>query len=155
TAGASPRNVLILCDFAARHIGTVRDHLAAFKTYSANNVCIADTRTAARIGLELDQFDVVVLHYSIIISSRDYLPLDLANKIRDFSGYKTLFIQDEYRWVDRTVAAIADLGVHVIYSVVNEEVVDKIYHHPSIRHVRRKIVLTGYVPEQLTRRRVP
>jgi hypothetical protein len=155
TAGASPRNVLILCDFISRRIGTVRDHLTAFKTYSANNVCIADTRTAARVSLELDQFELIVLHYSIIISSSDYLPRNLADKIREFAGCKILFIQDEYRWVDRTVAAILDLGIHQIYSVVNKEVIDKIYHHPSIRHVRRKSVLTGYVPEELTRQPVP
>lgn len=143
------RNVLVLCDFAFRHIGTVHDHLAAFKKYSANEVCIADTRTASRLSLDLKLFDVVVLHYSLIISLESSLPKALAGAIRDFDGYKVLFIQDEYRWVDRTAAAISDLGLHLIYSVANEEAIDSIYHHPSISHVRRRPTLTGFVPEEL------
>jgi hypothetical protein len=84
-----------------------------------------------------------------------YPPRNPADKIREFGGYKILFIQNEYRWVDRTVAAVLNLVVHQIYSVVNKEVIDKIYHHPSIRHLRHKSVLTDYVPEDLTRRPVP
>lgn len=149
------RDVLILCDFGTRHIGTVRDHLEAFKRYSQNTICVADVRSSHIMKTNFSIFDVVVLHYSIVISSESHVSSSMARKIREFRGYKVLFIQDEYRWVDRTAAAIANLGVDLIYSVINEELVDRVYHHTTIRHVRRNVTLTGFVPEQLTIRPVP
>lgn len=149
------RNVLILCDAETRRVGTIGDHLAAFGKYSAHRVCIVDTPSAAKFDIDLGKFDVVVLHYSLIISSARQVSPAIAAKIRAFAGYKIVFIQDEYRWVDRSVAAIADLGIDLIYTVINPEAVDRIYHHPSIAHVRRKVTLTGFVPEELTRLAVP
>lgn len=149
------RYVLILCNAESGHIGTVRDHLAAFCEYSRNAVFIADTPSAAKFDIDLGMFDAVVLHYSLIISSPRHVPPAIAERIRAFTGYKILFIQDEYRWVDRTAAAIADLGIDLIYSVINPEAIDRVYHHPSISHVRRKATLTGFVPEELTTLAVP
>lgn len=148
-------SVLVLCDFWPRRIGTVRDHLNAFRIHSKHNVCLVDPRTVVPIGLDLTAFDVIVLHYSLIISSEAYLPPPVAKMISRFNGYKVLFIQDEYRWVDRTVAAIAELGIDVMYSVVNTGVMDQVYNHESISHVRKKTTLTGFVPEELTKLPVP
>lgn len=151
---AERRRVLLLCDFDTRHIGTISDHLTAFKSYSENEICVVDALSAARTNIAFDEFDALVVHYSLAVSK---LPLQrkLAAKIRGYTGYKIVFIQDEYRWVDATVTAIADLGIHVIYSVVNEQIIDAIYHHESIRGVRRRRTLTGFVPDALTAMPVP
>lgn len=149
-APAEPMNVLVIGDFWSRRISTVRDHLAAFRSYSRNRICFVTSRTHARLGVDFSVFDVLVLHYSVIITNESYISSSLADQIRNFRGYKVLFIQDEYRGVDRTVAAIADLGVDVVYSAVNEDVRDLIYYHETIRDVRRKTTFTGFVPEDLT-----
>ena len=47
------------------------------------------------------------------------------------------------------------LGIDIVYSVINEDVRDMVYHHESIRHVRRKTTLTGFVPEALLSVSVP
>jgi hypothetical protein len=152
--GAAGHRVLLLCDFHFRYIGTIRDHLAAFKAYSAHEICLVDARSAASVDVRFDVFDAVVVHYSMIVSAA-YMPESVAQRIRDYNGYKILFIQDEYRWVNATVAAIADLGIDLIYSVLNKEAADAIYHHATIRGVRRLHTLTGFVPEDLTIRSVP
>ena len=149
------RNVLVLHNALACHIGTVADHLDAFRLYSSNDVYICDAFSFSKRDVDLERFDVVVLHYALVISSDRDIQADLAAKLRAYRGYKVLFIQDEYRWVDRTVAAMADLGIDVVYTVINEEAVDQVYHHPQIAHVRRKVTLTGFVPEELTGRTVP
>jgi len=150
-----PLNVLILCEFNFCHIGTVSNHLEAFKLYSRNNVFVLDSCSTAALEIDLNQFDIVVLHYSLVILDQRYIPMTLVKRLRAFVGYKVLFIQDEYRGVDSTVEAISDLGIHLIYSVINEDTIDAVYHHQGIRHVRRKTTLTGFVPEQLTTRSVP
>lgn len=151
---AERRRVLLLCDFDCRHIGTISDHLAAFKTYSENEICIVDARSSVRANIAFDEFDALVVHYSVTISAAK-LPEQVAAKIRGYRGYKIAFIQDEYRWVDATAAAIADLGIYLIYSVVNEQVIDAIYHHEAIRGVRRRHTLTGFVSDALTTVPVP
>ena len=151
----SPLDVLIIYSSQSCHVSTIQDHISSFYYYSRNNVYPMDYIITNHWNIDLDDFDVLVFHYSIVISMASYISNALAQRIRDFRGYKVLFIQDEYRWVDRTVEAMADLSVHVIYTVVNPDVVDKIYHHPSIHHVRRKVVLTGYVPDKMVRARVP
>ncbi|MGI8527241.1 MAG: hypothetical protein ACR2K5_13905 [Pseudolabrys sp.] len=152
---AGALNILIICDFLANRVGTVRDHLGAFADFSSNKFCFVDVRTCRDFNIDLNVFDCVVFHYSIVISGNSYLPDSFAEKLRRYAGYKVLFIQDEYRFVDRTAAAMADLGVDVIYSVINEDVRDQIYRQDCIKHVRRKPTLTGFVPEQLAQVRVP
>ena len=148
-------DVLIIYSSYAFHVPTVQEHVLSFRHYSNNNVVFLDYSISGYWDINLNDFDVLVFHYSIVISMESYLPKKLAQKIRNYFGYKVLFIQDEYRWVDRTVRSIADLGINVIYTVVNPEVVDKIYHHPEVSHVRRKMILTGYVSEQMIHARVP
>jgi hypothetical protein len=79
-------NVLIITDFLANHIGTVRDHLAAFANFSRNRVSFVDCRTCPYLHIDLSDFDCIVLHYSVVISSSDYLPKSFAEKLRKFQG---------------------------------------------------------------------
>jgi hypothetical protein len=148
------RNVLVLCDNDVLHVGTIRDHLNAFKQYSRNHICIADARSADHLGSRLNDFDALVIHYSVPIG-KSFLPAPLVDRIRSYNGYKVVFIQDEYRWVNNTVGTIADLGIHAIYSVVNEDAAEAIYHHDCIKQVRRLHTLTGFVPRHLVTAKVP
>jgi len=150
-------NILLLCAEAARHTGTVDLHIQAFKQYSRHNVVILDSFVAAQLDFDMEMFDVIVFHYSIVISLPHYLPQKLARKISDFDGPKVLFIQDEFRWVDRTSQAARRLGISVIFTVVNvnEDVIRKIYRDSYFDHVRFEQTLTGFVPENLIAKEVP
>lgn len=147
-------SILILCDFASRKIGTIREHLDAFKRYSENSICFIDPKCIPLLGVRFDDFDAVVIHYSIVIA-KEYLSAAVAARIRSYRGYKIVFIQDEYRWVNETGRAIFDLGIDVIYSVVNADVIDKIYYQDNIKRVRRRFTLTGFVSRDLVQLEVP
>ncbi len=148
-------NILLLCDQCARHIGTVEDHIQAFLTRSRHNVLALDARGGATIDLDLERFDVVVTHYSVAIGYPGHVPASLAAKIKAFPGTKIAFLQDEYRWIDASAAAIRDLGIDVLFTVTNPEVTRKIYHHPWFDDVRIEHTLTGFVPEDLCHRSPP
>jgi hypothetical protein len=151
-APSGKRRILIICDFGCRYINTISDHLNAFKSYSKNDICLVDAHSAVRSRIPFQEFDGLVLHYS---ASAAQLPPWVAERVRAFNGYKAIYIQDEYRWVDATAAAVASLGIGAMFTAVNSEVIDRIYYHESIREVRRRRTLTGFVPEYLTRIAVP
>ncbi len=148
-------NILLLCAEAARHTGTVADHLTAFEKFSRHNVVVLDSFIAGEISINLDLFDVVVFHYSMVISMPSYLSKGMAKRLAEFKGVKILFIQDEYRWVDRTSTAIRKLGISVIFTVANKQAIRPIYRDPYFDTVRFEQTLTGFVPEQLLSRKVP
>ena len=149
------RSILMLCDDDPGHAGNVLDHLEAFRRHSQHEISFFNPRRGdSDESLDLDEFDVVVIHYTIVVTVDAYLPARLAKKVAAYSGLKIQFIQDEYRWVDEITAKIRELGIDLLYSLVPEDAVPRIYGE---RLPRTDIVTTlaGYVPEGLADRQVP
>src|SRR5215469_1835745 len=111
-------DVLVLADTSSKHINTVRDHLDSLRESSRNRVVVIDYRYFNRSILDrsisFDRFDVVVLHYSVVVSDRGRLSVYFRERLARFAGLKVIFIQDEYRWIDATAKGIASCGFHVI-----------------------------------------
>ncbi|NJN40029.1 MAG: hypothetical protein HC807_03030 [Gammaproteobacteria bacterium] len=142
--------ILLLCDFNEGSAGTIVDHVRAFPEYSRHRFWILSNRGDLPIGLELERFDGIVLHYSIIISYDSYLSPLARGAIRRFGGFKAVYVQDDYRWIDRTVAAMQYLRVNAIFGLAPREVIDEVYSPSRLPDVDRNTVLAGYVPEHLT-----
>ena len=153
----SPRlSILLLCDDRRTHANTVLDHIGSFLRFSIHDVVTFNPcGLAASRYLDLDQFDVVVIHYSIFIISDYYLAPAFKEKIREFAGLKVQFIQDEYRWVDRISATMRELGVNVLFTCVGESSLPKIWNEDRLPGVLKVPTLTGYVPEGLSAVRAP
>ena len=83
-------NLLLLCANTARHTGTVDTHIRAFKKYSQHNVVTLDSSAAGKIDFDVELFDAIVFHYSIIISLPQFLSDELAQSITAFGGPKVL-----------------------------------------------------------------
>jgi hypothetical protein len=154
-SSAHPLRCLVLADFAAFPIGTVERHIAAFREFSAHEIQVAHVRALDFLRFDVNRFDVIVFHYSIVIAKGFHLSERLRAKCSTARGLKVLFIQDEYRWIDATAEAIGELGISVLFTVVNREVVERIYHHPWLKGVRKELTLTGFVDETLLGIEVP
>lgn len=139
--------VLLITQTASEKIGTVRDHVEALVGGLDADVFKVDCSVASL--LNLGAFDIVILHYSLVIVSPSYISIELAGKLRAFDGLTILFIQDEYRWIDRTAVAMRDLSVDVVFSLVHPAIVRKIYHHPWCDRIRFEHTLTGFVSAEL------
>lgn len=150
-----PLSVLLICSGPTANIGTVLDHIAAFKTQSIHDITIADATFVSVAAIELDSFDVLVFHYSIVLSDSNHIRPELAERIRTFCGLKVAFIQDEYRWIDRQNTAIEDFGISLLYTVTNPDVTRQIYRTSYFEKVRIEHTLTGFVPESLLTYPVP
>jgi hypothetical protein len=146
---------LMIVAFEALLTGTVARHTAALRGLSAHEVIVVHVGTLNRWKLDLSRFDVVVFHYSIAIAKGFHLGSSLRNRLARAKALKVLYIQDEYRWIDATAEAIKELGISVLFTVVNEDAVGKVYHHSWLKSVRKETTLTGFVDEQLLQVEVP
>ena len=73
-------NFLILYDGAALHTNTVRDHLQSFGLFSRHQVYYAHAVNEAPLDFSLDQFDVVIVHYSVRLCQRWHISPPIARR---------------------------------------------------------------------------
>lgn len=151
---ARPRlNALMLYDDNSTHVGTIMEHLEAFRRYSEHKFDFLpatgnlDLPGSAPLLLDFTAYDAVIVHYSVRLSLEEHLDPQVAGAIAAYRGPKLLFIQDEY---DRTETArcwMERLGIDAVFTNVPAESLDIIY--PRNRFPRMDFIptLTGYVPE--------
>jgi hypothetical protein len=151
-----PRSVLLLCRTTRAEAGNVAEHIGALEHLSRHDVRTFNPvdRPDAAALLDLDEFDVVVIHYTIVATLERYLPAVLRDKIARFRGLKVQFVQDEYRWIDAVTAGMRQLGIGVLFTCVPERELPKVYGDrvPGLRTVA---TLPGYVPDALVGEPVP
>ncbi len=141
--------ILLICDDRRGHANTVLDHIEAFRRFSRHQVRTFNTKAMSRsLALDLNEFDAVVIHYSVVLSDAHYVAPHFRDKLRRFAGLKVQFIQDDYRWVDQATAASRDVGINVLFTIAPEPAAGQLYDE-RLPGVRRVQTLTGYVPDNL------
>src|SRR2546423_4907410 len=152
---SAPLSILLLADERPDHAANVLQHIAALRDLSGHQVKtfnpVGETRPRS---LALDQFDVVVIHYSLLVIGESYLPAWLAADIAAFRGLKVQFIQDEYRSIDAITAKMRELGIGLLFSVVPPSEVPKLYAD-RVPGMTTVTTLTGFVPDELLRYPAP
>jgi glycosyl transferase family 1 len=152
---ASPLELLLLTYSDAPTAGTVTDHLNALGTLSRHRFRQRRIKGNLPDFLDLSRFDGVILHYSVIACQEYYVSPSARARLARFRGLKAIFIQDEYRFVDRTIAAMRDLGINLLFTCVPESEIEKVYPEQALPNTVKQNVLTGYVPPHLPSRAVP
>lgn len=138
-------SVLLLCDDRPSHAPNVLEHIRAFPRYSQNSFDLFNPRGIARSRfLRFDAYDVVVIHYTVVL----YLSEWFREQLAAFAGLKIQFIQDEYRRVDALTAQMRELGIDLLYSSVPRDAVPSVYGS-RLPGVDILPTLTGYVPADL------
>lgn len=147
-------NILLLCDLTCP-AATIRDHVSSIKQFSAHNIYVLQILGNLPGSLKLDKFDAILIHYTLIISMDSYLSATARERLSRYAGIKAVFIQDEYRFIDRTVAALQEIKADVLFTVVPEDTVEEIYPSQKLPDLHKVTILTGYVPQELTKLSVP
>jgi hypothetical protein len=151
----APLNVLLLCDYQSSIAATVADHIHALMRLSENRIYRLSMLGDIPKNLDLSRFDVLIVHYTLVACMDFYVSREARARIAQFAGLKALFIQDEYRHVNASAAAMRELGIHVLFTCVPEPEIEKVYPESKLPGVRKINVLTGYVPAELLGRKVP
>ena len=144
-----PLQLLLLWDRTERVASTLRQHVAALQSYSVHRVHPIAVFGELPPRLQLERFDGIVIHYSLVACHDDYVSPAMRQAIAKFPGVKAMFIQDEYRHVNRTIAAMQAMGIHAVFTCVPSDEIEKVYPAAKLPNVIRHNVLTGYVDESL------
>lgn len=147
-------NILLLCDLSCP-AATIRDHVFSIKQYSQHKIYILQIRGNLPPSIDLEKFDAIYLHYTLVICMDTYLSPSARQRLRNYQGLKAVFIQDEYRFINQTVAALQELAATVLFTVVPADTVEKIYPAEKLPGLEKITILTGYVPQNLTQISVP
>jgi len=144
-------DILFLCDYAWKNTaGTIIDHCQAFQRYSRHNYFYVNpVMSAMPTWLNLNHFDVIIIHYSIYTLGDTYLNAKWRAAIRDSGARKVLFIQDEYRQVNAFIERMKELSIDVLYTCYPPGEIDKVYTEQALPGVTKISTLTGYVPAYL------
>ena len=157
--GEKSLNVLLLAN-EGYTAGCCSDYIRAIKNNSRHSVTIRNPMPKSRLDKLLgrprirlknesgEDYDVVIIHYSISILFNDYVSRYLRKSLRAFKGIKIQVIQDEYRWVDRMMSEMVYLGIDGILSLVEKHKLDEVYHHPDLKDVLKVSSLAGYVSNE-------
>lgn len=153
---AQPRlEILLLCEYKESSAGAIVDHIHAFPRFSRHRVRVLSFLGDLPEGIALDRFDCVIVHYSLIVSHDTYLSPATRSRLRAWRGFKAVFVQDDYRWIDATVSALAYMRINALFPLTRHDIMEQVYPTAKLLGVRKETVLPGYVPEALLERRVP
>lgn len=148
--------ILILYHLPLYSHSASAEYLQAFSKHSKHVIQTFDCyRNDLPDNINLDQFDVVILHYSVIIVSDSYLTPYTRLLLNRFKGLKALIIQDEYRWINQTISCMNFIDFDVLLTCVPNHEVEKVYPTSIFPNLKKVNVLTGYVSEEMQARQSP
>lgn len=140
--------ILLLAD-TGHHTGAVQDHIRAVTADLAYDWVIENPLVCKLLHkLDLNTFAGIGIHYSIKPYSSYYLPKPLAQAISQFPKFKFIFLQDEFRCVNKNIHAILSLKIQTLFTLVEPRYYAKAYAalQPQVELIT---VLTGYVGNNL------
>ena len=152
---ARPLEVLLVCDRPREVAATLHHHIDGLTGLSRHRITPLPMLGDLPSRLDLERFDAIVVHWSLVAAADAYISPAARARIGAFGGLKAAFIQDEYRFVDRSVAAFRKLGIHILFTCVPPDEIEKVYPAAKLPGVRKVNTLTGYVDPALLRSSVP
>jgi hypothetical protein len=144
-------NVLILCDYhlPGSNANALADHINSFQKHSRHNIFVLSNVGDLPADFNLEGFDVLVIHYSIVVIGMSYLSEYAKDRIANYKGLKVQYIQDEYREINRFQIEIDRLGIDLLFTCVPQQLWKYTYPDYILPWLMLRPTLTGYVPEAL------
>ena len=142
-------NILFLAD-TTHHTKAVTDHIKAITTSEDIHWHVVNPLVCKTIDkFDFSMFDAIGLHYSVKPYNHYYLSRSLKKKITEFQGTKFLFLQDEYQRVNQVQEFLYALGFDLLFTLVNQTIIDKAYPDSRLSTLQKIPVLTGYVQDDM------
>ena len=159
--GTSHLNILLLAD-TDHPANCVREHIRSIATSTRHNVVVRSPidprrrihrllKPKPKILLQTAAgrtFDVIIIHYSLCILYKYYIPEYLRKLLREFKGIKIQIIQDEYRNINSMMENISDIGINGVLSSLAPHNIQKVYRLAAMDGILLVSTLPGYLPEK-------
>lgn len=150
-----PLRVALLCNIQFKRGASGNLSIDALEKLSRNNVECINFLTKIPGHVDLDSYDVIVIHWTLILGRNNYIEPASRARIARSNAVKAVFIQDEYRFVNRTKAALRSIGADILFTCVPQSEWEKVYSSKDLPGLTRVQLLTGYVPPGLPMRKTP
>lgn len=123
------------------------DHVESFLKFSKFKIDFIPVNTIVPIKVDLAKYDCVILHYGTALYNKSpRIKCDLMKQIEKFPRLKVYVAQDEYTNPHYAVKALKRLGVHHIFSCIEDPAVFRvIYPESELPDMTFDTILTGYV----------
>ncbi|MER1967982.1 hypothetical protein [Castellaniella sp. GW247-6E4] len=141
-------NILVLYNETQTYTNAVYEHLQALEKYSTHRYFFLHISQKSLFRVDLARFDAVCVHFSLRLPF-DQVPDPVAESLQNFSGLKFLFIQDEYDNTHHVWSWIQRLRFHIVFTVVPEKSIFRVYPPQKFPDTKFVSILTGYVPIEL------
>jgi hypothetical protein len=145
---------LLLCNYEIFGAAMVTEHINAIVEHSSFDIYVhkdlVKNRGNLKLEVDLNEFDIIIVHYSIFLAIDAYCSTKTKAALKAAHGVKAAFLQDEYRFVDRSIGAMRDAGIDLVFSCVPEASISKVYPPEKMKNIRVVNVLTGYTSSYLT-----
>jgi hypothetical protein len=142
--------LLLWCNYDPFNAASVCDHINALAKFSRFDVTVLSRIGSIPDDIDLELFDAVIIHYSLTLALDSYISVKTRHRLSAYDGLKALFIQDEYRFVEKTRESIRQLGITLVFTCVPSAEIPGIYPPEKLSNVSFVNVLTAYVPAWLT-----
>jgi len=147
------RDFLLICNRPARgsNANTILEHLESIHQMPGFRVWELSIIGSIPAFVDLDQFDVIGIHYSIHISDPNdhFLSPKSMDRLARYKGHKCIWMHDEYRRIDDTIKKIKRIGIDTLFTVIPEATAKRIYNSTKLPDTKIVTVLTGYVSPEL------
>lgn len=147
------RNLLLLCNRPARgsNAQAILENIDAIKAMPGFRVHELSMLGDIPATVDLDRFDVVGIHYTLHISdpTDHFLSQKAMDHVSAFTGVKCIWMHDEYRQVNATIAKLRHMGIDTVFTVIPEKTAAKVYTAAKLPNTVVKTILTGYVGDHL------
>ncbi|HEY6638971.1 MAG TPA: hypothetical protein VIZ61_14935 [Solirubrobacterales bacterium] len=124
------------------------EHVGAFERYSRFNVRSLNTDTALPTRIAQLDFQLVIVHYSVLGAGAYALNEDHLEWLRTSRAHKVLFAQDENRYCGHRFWFCDEVGFDTLYTCLEPSEFDAVYGART-RIPRIRTNLPGYVSDQL------
>ena len=142
-------NILYFYAHSQTYTSSVYEHVKSLGEYSKNNIYYISSNQDYENNVDLDDFDAIIIHHSIRLPF-DQVPERYINDFQKFKGIKAVFIQDEYDYTKRAWHWIRLLGISLVFTVVPQNSIKKIYPAEELPGVTFVSGLTGYIPSEIS-----
>ena len=141
-------NILYLYNETQTYTNAVYEHISSFANYSSHCSFFCHQDQLTELHIDSRRFDAVGIHFSIRLPY-DQLSASTIKFLKEYTGLKFLFIQDEYDHTQKTWSWINTLGVQLVFTTVPEAGIEQIYPKDKFPNTKFVNNLTGYVPDKL------
>ena len=142
-------NILYFYAHTQTYTTTVYEHIKSLGEYSSHNIYYISSNQEYEKNVNFNLFDAIIIHYSIRLPF-DQIPERYIYDFQKFNGIKAVFIQDEYDYTKRAWHWIKELDISLVFTVVPQDNVQKIYAREEFPGVTFVSVLTGYIPSDIS-----